>query len=317
MIKKVSELFGITAPDSVVAEVREDTDMSPYIPAKRPGYVFRKEILSDFLAWMTGAAGNDPLYLTGPTGSGKSTIVEQVAAVLRQPLYVVSCHEAMEVTEFMGRWIVSNGNMIWQDSPLIAGVKDPLGAWILLDEEDTCRPGAAMVLNALVEGRSILIPETGEFLDPKKYGARFISAGNTTGLSDESGNYAGTNRQNLSLIGRYMMIKTVYPCPEDEIKIVSLSTPAFLPKRILETMVNYANEIRSSQENGDSGVVFCTRSLTRWAQLYCQFMKKPGVDPLHYSLDRAIANKYPNEQSAGLHEMVQRVFGETKANPSN
>ena len=313
MKKTISEVFGFPAPVNAMVTVRDDTSASPYIRARNPEYIFRKEILSDFLAWIAGASGDDPLYLTGPTGTGKSTTVEQVAAVLMQPLYVVSCHEAMEASEFMGRFVVQDGNMKWQDGPLVQGLKDPLGAWILLDEVDTCRPGSAMVLNGLIEGRSIIVPETGELLNPRQNGAKIICAGNTTGLDDESGMYAGTNRQNLALMGRFMMVKMGYPQPEDEEEIILGAAPG-LPGEIVKAMVKVANDVRGVYDSGDTEVVFCTRSLIRWARLFSWFRKKPGVDPLYYSLDRALAFKVSPEASAGLHEMVQRVFGKTQIN---
>ena len=311
MQKTISEVFGIPAPTSATIMVRDDTSASLHVPARKLDYVFRKDVLSDFLAWIVGASGDDPIYFTGATGTGKSSIVEQVAAAIMQPLYVVSCHEGMEAPELMGRYVVDNGNMKWQDGPLIQGLKDPLGAWVLLDEIDTCRPGSAMVLNAILEGRRTIIPETGELLDPRQYGARIICAGNTAGSGDETGLHAGTNRQNLALIGRFMMVRLGYPEPEEETKII-LSVAPGMPTQIAESMVKVANDIRGVYEKGETDIVFCTRSLMRWSRLFCFYRRKPGVDPLHYALDRAIGFKLATESQAGLHEMVQRVFGSSK-----
>lgn len=312
MEKTIFEVFGFQAPAALTVDVRDDTSSSPHIPARKPEYVFRKDVLSIFLAWVVRAAGDDPIYLTGPTGTGKSSTVEQVAAALQQPLYVVSCHEAMEASEFMGRFIVENGNMRWQDGPLIQGLKDPLGAWILLDEVDTCRPGSAMALNALMEGRSIIVPETGEVLNPRQNGARIICAGNTAGMDDETGMYAGTNRQNLSLMGRFMMAKLGYPTAEEEQNIILQSVPG-MPEDIVKSLVRVAGDVRAVYETGETEVVFCTRSLIRWARLFYFFRRKPDVDPLHFALDLALGFKVSAESAAGLHEIVQRVFGRTKS----
>lgn len=312
MQKKIKEIFNILVPDSLTMEVREDTIGSPYIPNKIPGYTFRKEVLSDILAWVKGAAGNDPLYIAGQTGTGKSTVVEQVAAALNQPLYVVSCHEDMEAPELMGRYVVKNGNMEWQDGPLVAGLKDPLGAWVFLDEMDSLRPGAAMALHALVEGRTIIIPETGEVLNPRKYGAKIIGAGNTNGAGDESGLHGGTNRQNVALMGRFMIIMLDYPAQEDEIKIILSHEPA-MPPEFATLMVRVANDLRKDAVN--NGIAFCTRSLIRWATEYSNFRKKPGVDPRYYALDRAIGFKLLSEARMALHEVMQRHCGDPKLNP--
>ena len=110
MKKPITEVFGIQAPATITVDVR-DNAKHEMIPRTNPDYVFRREILSDILAWMKGAAGTDPLYVVGPTGSGKSSIVTQIASRLNIPLYVVSCHERMEVPELFGRFVVRNGNM--------------------------------------------------------------------------------------------------------------------------------------------------------------------------------------------------------------
>ena len=306
MQRKVSEVFNITAPDSVQVEVRENQHL--LVPQSNPNYVFRKEILSDLLAWIKGAAGTDPLYLTGPTGSGKSSVVTQAAARLGIPLYVVSCHERMEIPELFGRFIVRNGQMDWVDGPLVAGLKDPDGAWILLDEIDTLDPGTFTGLNAIMEGRPILIPETGEMLDPLKGGARIVVAGNTAGSGDSTGIYQATKRQNAASMGRYMMVQIGYPTPEEEAMIIQKETPN-LPPVIRDNMIQVANMVRRLYLDSETEVVFCTRSLVRWAHLATFFKAKPGVDPLVYSLDRALGFRAEGDSRQALHELVQRVFG--------
>ena len=124
MKKPITDVFGIQAPATITVDVRDNAKHA-MIPRFNPDYVFRREILSDILAWMKGAAGTDPLYVVGPTGSGKSSIVTQIASRLNIPLYVVSCHERMEVPELFGRFVVRNGNMEWVDGPFIQGLKDP------------------------------------------------------------------------------------------------------------------------------------------------------------------------------------------------
>jgi cobaltochelatase CobS len=205
MKKSITEVFGIQAPATITVDVR-DNAIHAMIPRSNPDYVFRREILSDILAWMKGAAGTDPIYLVGPTGSGKSSIITQIAARLGIPLYVVSCHERMEIPELFGRFVVRSGDMEWVDGPFIQGLKDPASAWILLDEADTLDPGTFVGLNALLEGRSIIVPETGETIDPLRFGARIIYAGNTAGNGDTTGLYQSTKRQNFAYMGSFMML---------------------------------------------------------------------------------------------------------------
>lgn len=306
MQKAIADVFGIKAPASVTVEVRDN--LSSRVPHPDPNYIFRRELLSDLLAWHKGAAGTDPLYLSGPTGSGKSSLITQVAARLGIPLFVVSCHERMEIPELFGRFVVKNGNMEWSDGPLIEGIKYPEGAWILLDEIDTLDPGTFVGLNAVLEGRRISIPETGELLDPAKHGARIIAAGNTAGNGDVTGIYQSTKRQNAASMGRFMTVEVGYPTPEEELQVLSGACPD-LPPVIGENMVKVANMVRSLYEGGEIECVFCTRSLIRWVNLAQFYKSKPGVNPLTHALDRAIGNRASGSTRHALYELVQRVFG--------
>jgi cobaltochelatase CobS len=302
----IRELFDLDVPDCLTIEVRE----APHamIPPASADYIFRKELLSDLLAWLKGASGSDALYLSGPTGCGKSSLVTQAAARLGIPLYVVSCHEHLELAELFGRYLVRDGAMHWQDGPLVAGLKDPAGAWILLDEVDTLDPGTFVGLNALLEGRAMLIPETGELLEPQRYGARLLCAGNTAGGGDASGLYQATKRQNLASMGRFMLLEVGYAEPAEELRALEKAVPA-LPEPIRQKMVTLAGEIRRLFLGGQIEVTLCTRSLIRWASLTCFYRGKPGIQPLTYALDRALGFRAEAESRQALLEICQRIFG--------
>ena len=305
--KPISDIFNIQAPPSITIEIR-DNMTHPMIPRIDPDYLFRKELLSDILAWNRGAAGDDPLYLTGPTGSGKSSIITQIAARLGIPLYVVSCHERMEIPELFGRYVVREGSMVWQDGPFITGLKESGGAWILLDEADTLDPGTFIGLNALLEGRSIIIPETGETIDPLSRGSRIVMAGNTAGNGDSTGLYQSTKRQNLASMGRFMILEVGYADPTEEIMILEKAIPT-LPSIIRDKMIGIANEVRKLFVGGELEVTMCTRTLVRWANLTTFYKAKPNIDPITYALDRAIGFRAETTSRQALHELCQRFFG--------
>lgn len=302
--KNIQEVFGI--PGKLPLEVRQDNH--PMVPVVDEQYVFRRETMQDIMMWFLGAAGHDPLYLTGHTGTGKSSVITQVAARLGIPVYAVSCHERMEIPELFGRFVVRNGSMEWADGPLIQGLKDPTGAWILLDEIDSLDPGTFIGLNALLEGRSIIIPETGETIDPLLHGARIIAAGNTSGAGDSTGLYQSTKRQNLASMGRFMVVEIDYPEPVVEDGLLAKLAPS-IPEEVRASMVRLANEARRLFKGGEMDVAFCTRSLVRWACLAAFMVKvaKPGEDPMGNAMDRAIGNRAEPESRQALRELWQRI----------
>jgi cobaltochelatase CobS len=306
MKQSVAEVFGIEGiPASIEVEVRDETNEK--VPVRDDRYLFRRDVLSDILAWVMGAT-NDPLYLAGPTGCGKSSLVTQVANRLDIPLYVISCHERMEIPELFGRYVVRNGEMIWMDGPLIQGLKDQTAPWILLDEVDTLEPGTFTGLNALLEGRSIIVPETGEVINPQESGARIICAGNTSGGGDGTGFYQATKQQNLATMGRFMVLEIPYPSPGEEVSLLGKIIPQ-IPQDTRENMVRVANDIRRLFQGGEMEVTIDTRSLIRWANLAYFFRGKPDVTVIEYALDRAVGFRATETSRQTMYELVQRIFG--------
>ena len=71
----ISSTFNIAAPVAMMVEGFED-ETHPSIPSKKD-YVFRNEHLRDVIAFISNPLG-DALYLTGPTGSGKTSLINLI-----------------------------------------------------------------------------------------------------------------------------------------------------------------------------------------------------------------------------------------------
>jgi len=179
-INKTFELEGI--PNELTIQGYQEG--SPFVPTVDRHYLFRNDILSDILAWhMLG--GNEGLYLTGPTGSGKSTLVTQVASRLNIPVHRVTAHSRLETPELIGHYALVSGSMSFVDGPLTTAMRE--GHWFLLDEIDLLDPATAAGLNGIVEGAPLVIPEkNGEMVTPAP-GFWFIATGNTAGSGDQTG----------------------------------------------------------------------------------------------------------------------------------
>lgn len=97
--KSVSEVFGIDAPAHAMVEVYQER--TPFVPEIDPTYVFDKKQVKKVLQWLSGRYKKN-LLLTGPTGCGKSSIIEQVAARLGIEVFRVACHGKLEFPEILG-----------------------------------------------------------------------------------------------------------------------------------------------------------------------------------------------------------------------
>jgi nitric oxide reductase NorQ protein len=105
-----------------------------------------------------------PLLLKGPTGCGKTRLVEHMAARLGRPLVTVSCHDETSAADLLGRWLVRGGDTVWQDGPVTRAVRD--GAILYLDEFAEARSDVLVVIHPLSDHRRRLFVERhGESLE--------------------------------------------------------------------------------------------------------------------------------------------------------
>jgi nitric oxide reductase NorQ protein len=102
-----------------------------------------------------------PVMLTGPTGCGKTPMVEHIGARLDRPVVTISCHDDLTSSDLVGRFLVSGGDVIWNDGPLTRAVRD--GAICYLDEVVEARHDSLAILHSLTDHRRTLyLDRTGE-----------------------------------------------------------------------------------------------------------------------------------------------------------
>jgi nitric oxide reductase NorQ protein len=95
-----------------------------------------------------------PLMLTGPTGCGKTRLVEHMGGVLGREVVTISCHDDLTSSDLVGRFMVTSGDVVWNDGPLTRAVK--AGAICYLDEVVEARHDSLAVLHSLADHRRAL-----------------------------------------------------------------------------------------------------------------------------------------------------------------
>ncbi len=285
---------------------------SAYTPAIDHDYMFH-ESSRDVVVWFLNP--QEPLYIFGPTGCGKTTCIKQLAARLNYPVFEVTGHGRLEFADLVGHLTVKNGSMTFEYGPLALAMR--YGAIILLNEIDLTSPEIAAGLNSVLDGSPLCIAENGGELIAPHSMFRLVATANTNGGGDDTGLYQGTQRQNLAWLDRFTICEVGYPSTDVEKSLLARRFPS-LPQSLCATMVDYANEVRKlfmgevSTNNLTSTieVTFSTRSLLRWGDLTVRFqpLAHQGIQPVTYALDRALGFRASRETRAMLHELAQRMF---------
>ena len=197
----------------------------PHVPEVDEDYVFRPfELLRVLYAVMT----NQRCYLHGHTGSGKTTLVEQVAARLNWPFMRINFDSEITRMDLIGRDVLTNDGGV-TSSKFVDGILPQMmsGPYIgCLDEIDFVRPDIAYVLQRALEGNGLMLTEDGgRMVMPHKL-FRMFGTGNTVGQGDEFGLYQGARPQSMAFLDRFTVwIKVDYLKAADRLKLIKARLP--------------------------------------------------------------------------------------------
>ena len=197
-----------------------------------------------------------PVLLKGPTGCGKSRFVEYSAAALGLPLVTVACNEDTSASDLIGRFLLKNGETVWQDGPVPRAMK--MGALLYLDEVVEAREDVIVLIHPLTDHRREL------YLDRTNETLRAHPSFQLV-MSYNPGYQSGLKEMKPSTAQRCVTIPFVYPEPDFERKILEKETGCESP--VAEKLVGIATKVRSLNELGLKETV-STRLLVHAALLH-------------------------------------------------
>ncbi|CCH47384.1 AAA family ATPase [Pseudodesulfovibrio piezophilus] len=160
-----------------------------FTPDLNPEYLFH-DSSRDAVVWFMDSS--DPLYVFGPAGSGKTSLIKQLAAKLNYPVFDITGHGRLEFPDMVDHLTLEDSNMSFQYGPLALAMK--FGGLFLLNEIDLLKPATAAGLNGILDGDPLCILENGgEVIKPHPL-FRFVATANTNGGADETDLYQGAQR---------------------------------------------------------------------------------------------------------------------------
>jgi nitric oxide reductase NorQ protein len=187
-------------------------------------------------AWRRGL----PVMLKGPTGCGKTRLVEFVAARVGVGLFTVSCHEDMTASDLLGRYVLRGAETEWVDGPLTRAVRE--GGICYLDEIVEARQDATVAIHSLADHRRELNIE-------RLGGERLVAAeGFQLVVSYNPGYQSVLKDLKASTRQRMVAIELDFPVAELEVEI--LRREAGVSRAVAEDLVRLGQAVRRVRDAG-------------------------------------------------------------------
>jgi len=229
----------------------------PDVPEKDNNYHFRADLVDNMAYAITT---NQRIWLHGHTGTGKSSLVDQVAARLNYPVVRVNFDGEISRMDLIGREVLrqENGTTVSQfvDGIIPNAMQRP--CILLLDEIDFVRQEVAYVLQRLLEtdGELVITEDGGRRIkaDPM---FRIVATANTLGQGNESGHYVGARAQSAAFLDRFTVWSEVDYLERDQIEAMSGNS----------TIAAYYAEHVAAFKDGQVDLPLSPRGITAWAKM--------------------------------------------------
>ena len=195
-----------------------------------------------------------PTYITGMSGNGKTTMVEQICAKLGRECFRCNIVAETDEDDLLGGFRLQDGNTVWQDGPAVEAMKR--GAILLLDEIDL-GTSKLMCLQPILEGKGVYLKKINKWVVPAS-GFTIFATANTKGKGSDDGRYIGTNIMNEAMLDRFD-----YTYEQDY-------APRGTERKILA---------RAMTKFGNADSVFAD-NLTKWAEMIRKLFEEGAIDEL-------------------------------------
>jgi len=264
---------------------------------------------------------DNPLILIGPTGSGKTSGVLQIAGLTNNPVRRCPCNSSTGFSEFFGEVALvvdESGNQITKRTDGWVTWACRVGAWVLLDEADSLDPAVALSLYSLLEEghngqRFITIPPGSGRPGGEVVGVhpntRIFLTGNNFG-TDTDMMYAGTEQIfSVAFLDRCDITHVDYP----DVGVVAdiLEKKTGIDGSIAANIAVIMSEINVSHKNDNLPWVFSLRRALALAKRYNLYTgDMPKARPFKAAMDKIVYEGITNKDTRDLViGICQRLLG--------
>lgn len=191
-------------------------------------------------------ANDEPVFLTGPAGSGKNYICKQVAQALGLNFYFTNAvTQEYKLTGFTD----ANGN--YQPTQFYKAFTQ--GGVFMLDEMDASIPEVLVILNAAIANRYFDFPAPIGYVEAHP-DFRVIAAGNTTGHGADY-EYVGRNQLDAASLDRFAIVPIDYSVEIENGMAMDIE------------LADFCREFRKASQNAGVQVIVSYRAISRLAKM--------------------------------------------------
>lgn len=233
-----------------------------------------------------------PLLLEGPTGTGKTYTVMQLATEQGKNLHVINVSGELTVDSILGQQTLIDGNIHWRDGVLTQAMRK--GDWVLFDELNTALPEVLTVINGVLDdSHSVTLPNADNERVTAHQDFRFVATQNPAG-----GNYAGTGRLNDALLNRFVKMTMDYLDFEAECEALKKHTK--LADTTIVRLVKLADFTRRRMDDHLS-----TRDLVKILRL-----REDGGMSLADAIQTVVLTRFSREEYSQLYDYHNNIMRE-------
>jgi len=302
VVTPVPTVAPVAAPESkVVSMAKLAMDIQNLVPSKDDTYVpfgFHKDLKTILQGGMFY-----PLFISGLSGNGKTTMVEQVCAQLKREAIRVNISIETDEDDLIGGNTLVDGNVVYREGPVLTAMKR--GAVLILDEVDR-GSNKLMCLQAILEGKPYFNKKTGETVAPAN-GFTIVATANTKGRGSDDGKFISAQLLDEAFLERFAItVEQEYPTAAVEKRIIlnKMGKAGYTDEDFAVHLVTWSEVIRKTFFEGAIDELVSTRRLEHIVNAYGVFKDKIKAITL-------CTNRFDADTKAAFIDLY------TKVDPSN